>query len=761
MAPPEASFPHKPSESVGNPLSSVSVDFRAGGPASTLLRDHHFELPPPCKPVSIAEFEAEIRGYLGGQDVTKTLGAYYYAEAAHKDQYRRTGDPYITHPLYVAFLLARMRMDYQTLMAALLHDVIEDTDNSRYTLREHFEPTVADLVDGVSKLSDIFDSRVEAQANNLQKMFMAMARDIRVILIKFADRLHNMYTLSVMPIEKRRRIAKETLDFYAPMAGRLGMDDVRHQFEDLGFRYLHPVYYKEIKEATERIQGEHHESLKQTQDTIKSALEVDGIKAEVIGRTKQPYSTYNKMKATHKPLNQLTDVLALRVIVEDVDTCYRALGVIHNTYRPMPNSFKDYIAIPKKNGYQSLHTVLFGQPSESARSTPMEIQIRTRLMDDMALKGIAAHWLYKSRNSPFPDSHIRVGDLVQKIKTLQERSNDPTEFIDDLRTDLLGDEVYVFSPTGEIIDLPPEASPVDFAYALDPELGNNCASCRIDRHVAPLSTPLSSGQTVEIITSKDAIPRAEWLSFVVTGTARSHIRYALKHLQRSSSVAFGRDLLQRSLENFDLAVEDLPADLLALVLKKLQACDLDDLFYQIGIGDKLPYFVARTLALQADSPNVLKDGVLSLAHSGPITIRGTEGVVVEFAECCRPIPGDPVMGHIKAGSGIVIHVETCSRMNAIRRAEHEIHPVRWMPDPGAHFSVALEVETRHRKSSISELAAAVSEADSAVERVELKEEAVGMACIAIIMKVSDRKHLATVIKNLRNVKDVVHIRRPR
>lgn len=752
----------EPSSLNRDPKRDVEAGFHLTKVLPLLGGRASFKLPEPVTPIKLSEFKAELSSYLSDADIKKTLEAYYYAEKAHKNQFRLTDCHYITHPLYVAFILAQMRLDYQTLMAALLHDVIEDTNNSKHTLRERFEPEVADLVDGVSNLSLIFNTRSEAQASNLQKMFMAMARDIRVILIKLADRLHNMHTLRPMPIFKRLRIAKETLDFYAPIADRLGMDDLRLKFEDLGFQFLHPVHYSVIKRVTQGIEGEQQDSLKQIQATIKNALRADGIDARVTARTKQPYSIYTKTRRSNKSFRQLIDVLALRVIVTGVDTCYRALGVIHNTYKPIANRFKDYIAIPKKNGYQSLHTALFVQIPPNNQGIPTEIQIRTDLMEEMATNGIAAHWLYKSRENSSPANQSRVRDLVRNIVELKEQSTDPTEFIDHLKTDLSSGDVYVFSTDGVIVELPPNATPVDFAYALDPEIGNTCAGCRIDRHNASLSTPLSSGQTVEIITSEKAIAKAEWLSFVITGTARSNIRYTLKYLKRSSSINFGRELMQRALQNFDLNLDDLPEKTLESALQKLKVKDLNELFCQIGIGDKIPYFTARAIAQQADPKYISEqDNVLSLAQPGPVTIRGTEGIVVNYAQCCHPIPGDAVIGCIQAQNGFVIHIETCAYASELRRGSHKLHPVKWSENPGDNFTAMLDVHTKHQKSAIAELAAAVNSADSAAERIELREQAVGLAKIRISMKVSGRVHLAQVIRNLREVRDVVHVHRPK
>lgn len=698
----------------------------------------------------------KLPGYLEADEIEKVKEAYYYAEKAHAGQYRRTKDPYITHPLAVADILADMHMDYQTLMAGLLHDVIEDTDNSKYTLRENFEPEVAELVDGVSKLTTIFTSQAEAQAKNLQKMAVAVAKDIRVILVKFADRLHNMRTLYAMPIEKRRRIARETLEFYAPIAGRLGMNDIRIQFEELGFQSLYPMRYKHIKQAIAKVRGKHQDALEKIRSSIATALDNDGIEAVVTGREKHFYSVYDKMKQQRKSFKELTDVLAFRIIVDKVDTCYRTLGVIHNLYKPVAGRFKDYIAIPRANGYQSLHTCLFGQSG-----MPVEIQIRTALMDDVATNGIASHWLYKSKEQSSPAAQAKVREWMYGILELGNRTGDSMEFVEHLKTDLLQNEIYVFSSDGNILELPAGASPIDFAYALDTQTGNSCAACRIDRHLAPLSTPLSSGQTIEIITTKNGTPRAEWLSFVVTGKARASIHYALQHLRRSDSILFGKEMLESSIQKLGLSLESIPETAMASALRELGVAGFDELYYQLGVGDSMPYLTVRTLLKHADIKGIQEDDILSLQHAGPVTIRGTEGVVVTYADCCHPIPGDAVIGHIQKGFGIDVHIETCGRVAALRKGPHQIYPVQWADEPDGNFEAVLDVDTTHQKSAVAELVNASTTADVTVMSIAVKEQDERLASIRITLTVRNRTHLATVIRKLRSIKDVVHINRPR
>lgn len=702
-------------------------------------------------------FSDKLKSYLKKNEVEKVLEAYYYAEAAHKGQFRRTQDPYITHPLAVADILADMHMDYQTLMAALLHDVIEDTDNSKYTLKENFEPGVAELVDGVSKLTTIFTSQAEAQAENFQKMALAMAKDIRVILVKLADRLHNMRTLHVMPPDKRLRIAKETLDFYAPIANRLGMDDMRIEFEDIGFKSLHPWRHYLIGKAVDKVQGEHQEALEKIRAAIESRLKENNVEATVTGRTKHLYSIYTKMKQKHKSFKELTDVLAFRITVDEIDTCYRTLGLVHTLYKPVEGRFKDYIAIPKTNGYQSLHTCLFGHDAMS-----VEVQIRTHLMDDMATRGIASHWLYKSTKESSPAAQTKIREWARGILDLHHKTEDSIAFIEYFKKDLFQNEIYVFSSEGKIFELPHDASPIDFAYALGTETGNTCAACRIDKRLAPLSTPLASGQTIEIITSKNTTPRTEWLSFVVTGKARSSIHYALHNLKRSDSIAFGRNLLERSMANLRVSLsKDLPETVVEKALKKLGMPNMDELYYQIGIGDSMPYLIAKTLAKCAGIEGSQDDEALPLEHSGPLSIRGNEGVVVTYATCCHPIPGDSVIGHVQGGAGLNVHIETCKKVTRLRQKKRQIYPVQWVKNPVGEFKVVLTIDTAHQKSAIAELVAAATDANATVMNIAVQEQSTELTRFKITLGVRDRTHLADVMRKLRIIKDVVHIHRPK
>ncbi|MFN3164671.1 MAG: RelA/SpoT family protein, partial [Pseudohongiellaceae bacterium] len=537
---------------------------------------------------SIDSLADDLSSYLGKDQVNNVRRAFYYAEQAHEGQYRRSGDAYVTHPLAVAGILSEMHMDHQSLMAAMLHDVIEDTGITKTAIKTQFGLTVADLVDGVSKLNKMhFSSRAEAQAENFQKMARAMAKDLRVILVKIADRLHNMRTLGVLPPDKRRRIARETLDIYAPIANRLGMNNVRVEFEDLGFSALYPMRARRIATAVKRIRGNRKEIVSQIQTSLEACLEREGLPGRTLGREKHLYAIYEKMRAKRKSFSEIMDVYAFRIVVDSVDTCYRVLGAVHNLYKPVPGRFKDYIAIPKANGYQSLHTTLFGM-----HGVPIEIQIRTEEMEAMANNGIAAHWLYKSSEDLPSNAHLRAREWVNGLLEMQKHAGNSLEFIEHVKIDLFPDEIYVFSPKGQIFELPAGSTAVDFAYAVHTDVGNACVACRISRRLAPLSEPLQSGQTVEIITAPGTQPNPAWLSFVVTGKARSNIRHFLKNQKHSESVSLGRRLLNKSLAGFGNQLDAVPRANIDSFLEQANLQSLDHLLEEIGLGNRMAYMVA-------------------------------------------------------------------------------------------------------------------------------------------------------------------------
>ena len=691
-----------------------------------------------------------LSSYLGTDQVNLVRRAYFYAEQAHDGQRRRSGEAYVTHPLAVASILADMHMDHQSLMAAMLHDVIEDTGVPKEALQAQFGETVAELVDGVSKLTQMdFQSKAEAQAENFQKMAMAMARDIRVILVKLADRLHNMRTLDAMPHDKSRRIAKETLEIYAPIANRLGMHSMYAEFEDLGFKAMYPMRSAHIRQAVKRARGNRKEIVAKIEESIRHCLEREGLQGEVSGREKHLYSIYQKMRGKRKAFNEIMDVYAFRIVVDKVDTCYRVLGAVHNLYKPLPGRFKDYIAIPKANGYQSLHTTLFGM-----HGVPIEIQIRTHEMEELAKHGIAAHWLYKSSEEDAPrGNHARARQWVKGILELQQRAGNSLEFIESVKIDLFPDEVYVFTPKGRIMELPKGSTAVDFAYAVHTDVGNTCIACRVNRRLAPLSQALESGSTVEIVTAPGARPNPAWLNFVVTGKARTHIRHALKLQRRSESISLGERLLNKALTGFETSLDKISAERIRQVLAEYHVEFIEDLLEDIGLGNRMAYVIARRL--------LASDGEQAPSAEGPLAIRGTEGLVLSYAKCCTPIPGDPIVGHLSAGKGMVVHLDTCRNIAEFRHNPDKCIQLSWAKDVTGEFNVELRIELEHQRGLIALLAGSVNAADGNIEKIGMDERDGRVSVVQLVVSVHDRVHLARVIKRLRTIKGVSHITRLR
>ncbi|MBO3277343.1 bifunctional GTP diphosphokinase/guanosine-3',5'-bis pyrophosphate 3'-pyrophosphohydrolase [Pseudomonas schmalbachii] len=699
---------------------------------------------------NIDAFADRLSSYLSVDQVNLVRRAYYYAEQAHDGQRRRSGEAYVTHPLAVANILADMHMDHQSLMAAMLHDVIEDTGIAKEALTGQFGETVAELVDGVSKLTQMhFESKAEAQAENFQKMAMAMARDIRVILVKLADRLHNMRTLEVLSGEKRRRIAKETLEIYAPIANRLGMHSMRVEFEDLGFKAMHPMRSERIRQAVKKARGNRREIVGKIQESLVNCLAREGLEGQVLGREKHLYSIYKKMRGKRRAFTEIMDVYAFRIVVDKADTCYRVLGAVHSLYKPFPGRFKDYIAIPKANGYQSLHTTLFGM-----HGVPIEIQIRTREMEEMANHGIAAHWLYKSADDEsFKGTRARARQWVKGVLELQQRAGNSLEFIENVKIDLFPDEVYIFTPKGRIMELPKGSTPVDFAYAVHTDVGNSCIACRINRRLAPLSEPLQSGQTVEIVTAPGTRPNPAWLNFVVTGKARTHIRHALKLQRRSESINLGERLLNKTLTGFDSHLEKVPQERIQAVLAEYRMEVFEDLLEEIGLGNRMAYVVARRL--------VSSEGEATPNAEGPLAIRGTEGLVISYAKCCSPIPGDPIVGHLSAGKGMVVHLESCKNISEFRHNPEKCIQLSWAKDVTGEFNVELRIELEHQRGLIALLATSVNAADGNIEKIGMDERDGRISVVQLVVSVHDRVHLARVIKKLRALKGVIRITRTR
>ncbi len=697
------------------------------------------------------ELDEELKCYLEQSLIEKCYQAFLVAEKAHLGQMRRSGEAYITHPVSAALILARMRLDHQTIMATLLHDVVEDTSISKSDLFEQFGEEVTALVDGVTKLTKIkFESRAEAQAENFRKMVLAMVKDIRVIIVKLADRLHNMRTLGVMPAVKRRRIAIETLEIYGPIANRLGMHAVYTGLEDLGFKALYPLRYRAIKSAVEKSRGNRRELTQKIEQDLEEALKQLNIPYEhVFGRQKHLYSIYRKMRQKKASFSEITDVFAFRVITEDIDSCYRVLGALHRTYKPVPQRFKDYIGIPKANGYQSLHTTLFGP-----FGVPLEVQVRTREMDKVAENGVAAHWIYKSSGTEVNEAQLRAREWVQRLLEMQRSTGNSLEFIENVKIDLFPDEVYVFTPKGHIMELPKGATAVDFAYTVHSGVGNSCVAAKVNRRLVPLSIPLTNGQTVEIITAPGAHPNPAWLNFVVTGKARSNIRHFLKGQQHAESIVLGKRLLEQALAEVASDYAKVPPESIQALLHDLHYKSLDELLYAIGIGNQMPMVIAKRLVVTQDGNELEKT-----ARSRPLLIKGTEGMVVHFADCCQPIPGDNIVGRFQQGRGIIVHASDCLKINHARGNLEQLISLRWDDQVQGEFSIDITVEVANQRGVLGALATAISEAESNIGNINVDPRDGRHNAVTFSISVRDRTHLARVMRRLRANKLVMRLYR--
>jgi GTP pyrophosphokinase len=705
----------------------------------------------------IVEFTRHLGHYLPRPDIALVERAFEFSETAHRGQFRKSGEPYITHPLAVASILSQWRLDAEGLAAALLHDVMEDTSVTRSEIEHTFGKPVADMVDGVSKLDQIeFASREDAQAENFRKMLLAMARDVRVILIKLADRLHNMRTLDAMAPAHRKRIARETLDIYAPIANRLGLNALYLELQDLSFKHLYAMRYRILAQAIKTARGNRREVMNRLIEVIREGLATAGIAALVNGREKTVYSVYKKMREKRYTFSQVFDIYGVRIQVADKTACYAALGVLHELYKPIPGKFKDYVAIPKANGYQSLHTTLFGP-----FGTPLEVQLRTHEMHRVAETGVAAHWLYKAGGPlDLAEAQRETHRWLQSLLEIQSESRDSKEFLEHIKGDLFPDEIYVFTPKGKIMALPRGATAVDFAYGVHTDIGHHCVAARINYELLPLRTELKNGDHVEILTSPTARPNPSWLSFVATGKARSRIRHYLKGLQQKESAALGERLLNQALATLKVELDAISWDRWEALQKEYGTKSQLEILADIGLGKRLSFVVAQALTRQPGKEEALVTA--TPAKGAALSLRGVEGVAIQYAKCCRPIPGDAIVAQFRKGQGLIVHQRDCASLRKQRVDTGELVDVEWAPDVSGVFEAGIRALVADRRGLLADLATVISDADVNIDTVSM-ERPDGGEVLAIFfgVQVRNRRHLAALIRALKRVPEVRRIARAR
>jgi len=705
-------------------------------------------LPAVWRGSDLTQLLSELERYLDKEEIEGVVAAYELSSKAHEGQNRLSGEPYISHPVAVARILAKLHLDAGSIQAALLHDVIEDTAVSVSDIRDKFGDDVALIVDGVSKLDKLhFDTALEAQAESFRKMLLAMVKDLRVILVKLADRTHNMQTIDALPAEKRRRIARETLEIYAPIANRLGIYSLKVELEELGFKTYAPFRYRVLERAVRKARGGKQQYLSKLRANVARNLEARGIEARISAREKHLYSIYSKMRRKKLPLSEIADVNGLRIVVADIDTCYRVLGLIHQLYKPMPGRFKDYIAIPRVNGYQSLHTTLFGP-----NAVPLEVQIRTEQMDELAERGIAAHWQYKAVEKNTHSAEARAREWLTGLIEMQKAGN-YEEFLETVKVDLFPDKVYVFTPKGAIMRLPRGATAVDFAYAVHTDVGNRCVAAKIDRRLVPLKTALSNGDTVEILTARGAKPNPNWVNFVTTAKARNAIRAYLRNLRQDEARKLGRRLLEQALRPLELSNRKVKKSQIERLLAEIGETDIEKVYEQLGLGERLAPVVAALLA-QSDGG---RPGSPALERR-PLQIAGTEGLVVSYARCCHPIPGDEIIGFLSSGRGVVIHRTTCPNVADFRKQPSKWIPVDWQRGIKGEFQSEIQVRTMNRVGLLAEVAGRISATKSNIDHVTVDTDG-DASTLLFRLKVRDRRHLAQVIRSIRTNPDVVKVHR--
>ncbi len=708
---------------------------------------------------ALERFRSKLSSYLKPDEIDRIEAAYRFGDTAHRGQFRSSGDPYISHPLAVAGTLADWRLDPQALIAALLHDVMEDTAITKDEISEKFGKAAAELVDGVSKIDRIENqSYEEAQAENFRKMLLAMARDVRVILIKLADRLHNMRTLDALRLEKRRRVARETLDIYAPIANRLGLNALCRELQELAFSHFQPMRFRVLEKALKNARGNRREVVGKIMESLRKRLPEMGIEVEVMGREKHIYGIYRKMREKHLSFSQVLDIYGFRVIVKDLPTCYLALGALHGLYKPVPGKFKDYIAIPKANGYQSLHTTLIGP-----YGTPVEVQIRTREMHHVAETGVASHWLYKDEQT-LNELQQKTHKWLQSLLELQSASGDSSEFLEHVKVDLFPGEVFVFTPKGKILGLPRGATAVDFAYAVHTDIGNRCVACRINAEAKPLRTELRNGDRVEVICAVHANPNPNWLTYVKSSKARAHIRHFLKARQHEESIALGEQLLAQALLGLDLHPEDLDAVAWGRFVRSCGAKSKKEILIDIGLGKRHAVIVARRLATERQSMAMAGSIGVPVERRkplGPIIIHGSEGIAVQLGTCCHPIPGDPIVGIVRKGQGLMVHTHDCRSIGKTHHDRDNWVDVEWEQASGSQFDVGIRIVTENRRGVLAKITSVIAEEDSDIQNVSVDEDHDLYTALQFTLQVTNRSHLARIMRNLRRIPEVMRISRTR
>ncbi|MDQ7089565.1 MAG: RelA/SpoT family protein [Methylococcales bacterium] len=712
------------------------------------LKDNKIE-EPECKLIRLLSLILER--YLERPQIDNVVAAYDYARLAHQGQFRKSGEAYICHPVSVAILLAEMQMDMHGIIAAILHDVIEDTSITKEDIEVEFGQQVAELVDGVTKLIKIDGkSRAETQAESVRKMFLAMAVDLRVIMVKLADRLHNMQTLESMPAVKKRRIAKETMDIYVPIANRLNMNEMRHQLELLSFKSMYPLRHKILKHAVKKARGNRKEIIETIENAIKNRLTEVHLDCDTHGREKNLPSIYKKMQRKKISFSDVFDVYAFRIFTEEVDSCYRILGGVHDLYKPIPGRFKDYIALPKANGYQALHTTLSGP-----YGVAIEIQIKTYEMHKISESGIAAHWLYKDKSNY--NFQAQANEWLRELLEMQQAAGNSLEFIENLKIDLFPQEIFVFTPQGQVIKLPRGATVVDFAYAVHTDIGTHCNSARIDKQLVSLQTPLENGITVEVITTSWARPNATWLNYVVTAKARLGIRNYLKHFKQQDAIQLGRRLLEKELHDLESSLDEIPTERMEELLTVMKLKSVDALFEDIGLGNKMPFLVAKRIKQDDIYAAVKLDN--NEGNKTPLTIKGTEGMVVALAKCCHPIPGDSIVGYFNPGKGIVVHHHGCRNSYEVRKKQTTWLDVEWCEEAGGDFSTGIRLEVMNQRGTLATISAIISKMESNIENVNVANQDDKISVDLIMLSVKDRVHLAAIMRQLKKLPIVLKLTR--